>query len=63
MSKWRPDNWSPTELFAKTPVYTSGVDYIEMGADAMIDALFELAKKSPTGTFTIDSTVISIYKE
>jgi hypothetical protein len=35
----------------------------EAGADAMLDALFKLAKASPTGTFVIDSKVQNIYQE
>ncbi len=34
----------------------------EAGADAMFEALFKLAKESPTGTFTIDSRCINIYE-
>lgn len=35
----------------------------EVGADAMLEALFKLAKESPTGTFTIDSREYHIYEE
>jgi hypothetical protein len=46
-------------------VYTKTSDEIicaafEDGADEMLDALFKLAKESPTGTFTIDSRGITI---
>ena len=33
----------------------------EAGADAMLDDLFEMAKESPTGTFTMDSNKVIIH--
>ena len=33
----------------------------EAGADALIEALFDLARESPTGTFVIDSKMVRIY--
>ena len=34
----------------------------EAGADAMLAALFEMARNSPTGIFTIDGRSISVYR-
>lgn len=34
----------------------------ELGADAILAALFKMAKESPTGTFTIDSQTVTIYE-
>ena len=36
-------------------------DY-EAGADAMLDALWKMAKESPTGTFTLDTHIITIHQ-
>ena len=36
--------------------------HFERGADAMLDALFKLAKESPTKTFTIDSQITQVYE-
>lgn len=61
--KWRPSGWEnpykewTSDMEAGLGVYQKT---FEEGADAMLDALFELAKESPTGTFTIDSHVIYI---
>ena len=33
----------------------------EVGADAMLNALFKLAKESPTGTFEIDSKSVNCF--
>ncbi len=60
MNKWRPKDWD--EIIHLHPAddewmhgYYNGV---EVGADAMLEALFKLARESPTKTFTIDSKVI-----
>ena len=61
--KWRPKEkeWVKmrNKYFEQTsslPHRTRQNDY-EAGADAMLDNLFEMAKESPLGTFTIDSRV------
>ena len=41
--------------------YTARSNF-EAGADALLKELFRLAKESPTGTFTIDSEIITVYK-
>jgi len=53
MSKWRPEGW--------VKEYGDNSEY-EDGADAILEALFKMAKQSPTGTFIIDSNVINIYE-
>ena len=71
MKEWRPDNWGDIKRQhlatgecdsegAYDDDYTAG---FEVGADAMLEALFQLAKESPTETFTIDSRIVYIYEE
>ncbi len=63
---WRPKEWenplNPCAVEVRdrdnTPV--SHYEIYELGADAMFEALFQLAKDSPTGTFVIDSKEITI---
>ena len=57
MTNWRPDNWRCEYLGKKAN------KYFELGADAMLDALYDMAKKSPTGTFTIDSHEQHVYSD
>ncbi len=33
----------------------------EAGADAMLEALWKMAKESPTGTFTFDANEINVF--
>lgn len=40
--------------------YSKSAEEYEAGADAMLDSLFEMAKESPTRTFTIDSNKVII---
>ncbi len=60
---YRPEGWiNPhiSKYLQAHPGYTSSTPEVlayEAGADAMLKALFDLAKQSPTGTFTIDSRV------
>ena len=75
--RWRPDkDWrnpykdavDDLKLPANTKVYRHTMEKIviaafEDGADAMLDALFEMAKESPTGAFVIDSKEQHIYLE
>ena len=68
---WRPDNFD-SERIAKEnlPLFKWGsrecgdvIRGIDIGADAILEALMELAKESPTGTFIIDSHTYNIYEE
>ena len=61
---WRPEGWEkikrhyrdlPPEAYEGTDPYG---DIFELGATAMLEALFKLAEESPTGTFTFDSEVV-----
>jgi len=69
--KWRPDGWenpykkSSKEDFGLGETLVYGWEYpvFEAGADAMLEALFKLAKESPTRTFTIDSRAVTIYED
>ena len=58
---WRPKGWEnrPYEVGKDNMAYHNA---FEAGADAMLDALFKMAKESPTGTFVIDSKGINIFK-
>lgn len=65
----RPEGWN-TEDIAKenlplfkwgTQEYAQVIRGIDIGADAMLEALFKLAKESPTGKFIIDSNIITVY--
>lgn len=63
---WRPKDWE--EILQETVNHTKyrpGVPIsnwaFEVGADALLKAIWKLAEKSPTGTFTFDSHTINIY--
>ena len=59
--KWRPSDWD--ERRAEFSEFIGGgvaennaaLEDFEAGADAMLEALFQLAKESPTDMFIIDS--------
>lgn len=67
---WRPEK-SDWEILVNESVRkrfkvegrTGWLFYVECGADAMLEALFKMAKESPTGTFVIDSHEQYIYLE
>ena len=67
---WRPEGWKnpyETEATEVSPglvrVFFRSREWkaYEAGADAMLKALFEMAKASPTGTFIIDSKEQYLY--
>ncbi len=69
---WRPDGFSARAIsdrvlaeYTMEEMYRNkehiAVLLVEAGADAIIEALFKLAKESPTGTFVFDSRVVNIY--
>ena len=65
---WRPEGWENPYKPVVGKVYSVGFDETpcdsyETGADALWDALWKMAKESPTGTFTIDSNVVNVYGE
>jgi hypothetical protein len=53
---WRPNNWDKGTKWHYNKLTE---EVYESGADAMLNALFELAKQSPTGKFEIDSTKVN----
>ena len=70
MKPWRPDGWGekrsaflwrgykPEKVDEGSEIfYPDEYKAFEAGADALWDALWELAKESPTGKFEIDSHV------
>ncbi len=64
--KWRPKGWENPFAFVTgepIPKYEEKHHAYEEGADAMVEAIWELAKESPTGTFVFDSKVVCIYGE
>ncbi len=64
---WRPDGWVREQsiYFERnqpvSPYYKTREKDYESGANAILEALFKLAKESPTGTFIIDSREAYIY--
>ena len=64
---WRDDRWDETVLEIIGKMKQQGtVDLtrralIEAGADAMLEAIWEMAKESPTGKFTFDMATINVY--
>jgi len=68
MEKWRPPDWDKRvearikEVNSQNPIVVSIKDNMEAGADAILEALFELAKQSPTGKFEIDAETQWIYE-
>ena len=62
---YRPDNWDevkPKSLDTDPDwidVFDSGV---EAGADALYEAIWKMAKDSPTGTFTFDTNTINVFE-
>lgn len=75
MKSWRPAHWkaNPCDGCVRKVVDEYGLfcdlacgkatayaNY-EAGTDAILDAIWELAKESPTGTFTFDSKTINVY--
>ncbi len=56
MKKWRPDGWR--KLLERYGVYHDdalGRVKAEAGATAMYEAIWKMAKESPTGTYTFDT--------
>lgn len=62
---WRPDDWEKHRNLSDKELNTENYldNVFEAGADAMLEALFKLAKESPTGKFEIDSHTVNIYCE
>jgi len=72
VKSWRPKGWKNS--YKDLPIvhlewddgrvihYSPPVIY-EAGADDLYDALWKMAKESPTGTFTLDTNTINIYNE
>ena len=59
---WRPKDWiNPHSCLGSRTKNHKKYDAYENGADAILKAMFKLAKDSPTGTFTIDSHIINIF--
>jgi hypothetical protein len=64
---WRPDDWK-TEEIKNHPLHCLNpqhcADYFfEAGTTAMLEAIWKLAKDSPTGCFTFDTREINQYNE
>jgi len=65
---WRPEGWeNPHEEYhdiCDVPtVQDAEYEAFESGADEMLEGLFQMARESPTGTFTIDVREQNIYME
>ena len=64
MNKWRPEGCDNPYNFMNggaIPKYELQSRCFDEGIDAIMGAIWKLAKESPTGTFTFDSNVINIY--
>ena len=62
--KYRPENWdNPYEPIGADLDKMGRSIAFEAGADAMLEALFKMAKESPTGKFEIDSHVVNIFSK
>ena len=65
MKNWRPKGWDNPYNFARggaIPKYELQSRCFDEGAGAFLEAIWKLAKESPTGTFVFDSNVINIYE-
>ncbi len=69
MKSWRPNNWN--NPYHKSGDFGEGklswneypeFQAYEEGASAILEVLFQLAKESPTKTYTIDSRVVNIFE-
>ncbi len=65
---WRPDDWKTEFDCSVCDVEPEGCpgcgsNAYEAGADAMLEALWRMAKESPTGTFTFDTDTINVYAD
>ena len=70
---WRPKDWENIEPCDMCPNISRTTNcavmcepwqryaHMEVGADAMLKAIWKLAEDSPTGTFTFDFNAINIY--
>ena len=60
---WRPEGWETiwTNLDEKPhpPVFDRERYIYEAGADAMLEAIWKMAKESPNGIFSFDSNTSS----
>ncbi|KKM99441.1 hypothetical protein LCGC14_1147780 [marine sediment metagenome] len=61
---WRPPDWDimnycTVEEQKESPLLA--MHFFEAGADAMLEAIWKLAKESQTGAFVFDSNAGNIY--
>jgi len=56
---WRPEDWISRKREACEFGPYQCEEFFEDGADAMLEALWKMAKESPTGTFTFDTREIN----
>ena len=63
----RPKGWEDTKFYACMDLTKGGGDYadiydvFEAGADAILDAIWKMAKESPAGTFTFDTHEVNCF--
>ncbi len=66
MKNWknnRPEGWeNPYPVEAMTYPEHQARKIFEAGADAMLEAIWKMAKESPTGTFAFDTHTINIFE-
>ena len=61
MKTWRPEDWERVVSLHYNHRKVLRIKAFEAGADAILDALFKMAKESPTGTFVIDSKEVNVF--
>ena len=66
---WRPEGWDAEAIVVGTyqeltieSIAEKERNLVEAGADAMLRAIWQLAAESPTGTFTMDSRSVNIFR-
>ena len=60
MSEWRPPDW-PYYYYSCPDCDIDVTNIHEAGADAMLAAIWQMAKDSSTGTFVFDSHGMHIF--
>ena len=59
--RWREKRNKYLNKHTMLAISVENMDTYEAGADAILEALFKMAKESPTGTFVIDSNITNIF--
>jgi len=60
-TNWRPEGWDEHSRFGKIINNVDLDDIYEAGANAMLEGIWDAARKSPTGIFLFDSNIKHVY--